>query len=351
MTESRFFRMLLYILIFCLGTFLLFHFFLPILLPFLTAFLLAQLAEPAIARLSRTCGLSYSIVAALVMSILFLLLGILLLLLFQLCALGLTRLSLQLPQLLSQLQPALESLRQQLLQLAFRMPDGFGIAMQNWVEQLFSDTSSLLNQASDLALSLATAIVSRVPGLFLFLITAIVASYMMAAERETILQWLQKKIPDVWQKKSRTAWLHLKTGLCGWIHAEVRMAGILFLLITAGLFLLRISHPLLLGLLIALVDALPVFGAGTILIPWGILALLQGNVSRGTSLLFLYCSTAVLRTTLEPHLVGKQIGLHPLLALLAMYAGFQLFGLGGMILLPIITMLTRQLWVHGNFHG
>ena len=347
MTDSRFFRMILYIVCFCITTFLLFRFLFPILFPFLIAFLLAQLAEPAITHLSRR--LSHSIAAILVMSVLFLFLGTLLFLLFQLCALGLTRLSSQLPVLLSQLQPALETLRSRLLQLASRVPDGFGVALKNWVEELFSDTSSVLTQASDLALSLATAIVSRIPGIFLFLITAIVASYMIAAERESVLQWLRQKVPQTWQEKSREVWTHLKTGLWGWLRAEFRMVGITFLIVTVGLFLIGISHPLLFGILTALVDLLPVLGTGTVLIPWSVLALLQGNVSRGTFLFLLYCGTAALRTTLEPRLVGKQIGLHPLLALLSMYAGFQLFGIGGLILLPVITMLASQLWRCSNF--
>lgn len=349
MTDQRFFRIILYITCFCIATFLLFRFLFPILLPFLIAFLLAQLAQPAITHLSRQTKLSYTISAALVMSVLFLFLGTVLFLLFQLCALGLTRLSTQLPVLFSRLQPTLETLRSQLLQLASRVPDGFGVALKNWVEELFSDTSSVFTQASDLALSLATAIVSRIPGIFLFLVTAIVASYMIAAEQETVLQWIQQKVPKTWQEKSKDVWLHLKTGLWGWLRAEFRMVGITFLLVTAGLFFIGVSHSLLLGVLIAFVDMLPVLGAGTVLIPWGVVALLQGNVSRGTCLFLLYCGTAALRTTLEPRLVGKQIGLHPLLALLSMYAGFQLFGIGGMILLPVITMLASQLWHCGNF--
>lgn len=349
MTEQRFFRTVLYIAVFCILTVLLFRFLLPVFFPFLIAFLLAQLAEPAIVRLTQR--LPHTVSAVLVMTILFFFLGVLLLLLIQLCIFGLTRLSVRLPGLLSQLQPTLEILRTELLRLASRVPDGFGIALTNWVNQLFSDTSSLLGQASDLAVSLATAAVSRIPGIFLFLITAIVASYMLASQREIILQWMRLRIPATWQTKSRNVWTHLRTGLMGWFRAEVRMIGIVFLLVVIGLFLMGISHPLLIGALISLVDALPVFGTGTVLIPWSIVALLQGNVSRGTFLVLLYCGTAALRTVLEPRLVGKQIGLHPLLTLLSMYAGFQLFGLGGMIFLPIISMLARQLWVHSNFRG
>lgn len=122
-----------------------------------------------------------------------------------------------------------------------------------------------------------------------------------------------------------------------------------FLIVSAGLFLLSIDAPLVLGAVIAVVDALPVFGTGTVLIPWGLWSLLQGDTVLGVGLLILYGLAAATRTSLEPRLVGKQIGLHPLLALLSMYAGFQLFGIAGMILLPLLAILARQLWTYGGF--
>ena len=98
--------------------------------------------------------------------------------------------------------------------------------------------------------------------------------------------------------------------------------------------ILGVDYPLLFGLIVALVDALPVFGTGTILIPWSLTQFLQNDLRRGIGLLVLYGVAALSRQALEPRLVGKQVGLHPLLTLLALYTGFRAAGVAGMIPLP-----------------
>ena len=349
MTEHRFLRMALYIVLVCVVFFLFFRFILPVLLPFLIAFLLSQLTEPAVIRLQERCSLPRPASTALIMAILFAFLSLVLFLLVQSFAVGFSRLTQRLPALLEGLRLPMEALQSWLLTMADRVPNGLGLALRNGVTQLFSDTSSLLGQASDLLLSLASRLVSTLPKLFLFLVTTIVASFMISAQRQTLLTWLQKRLPAAWKSKGMLLLCHLRKALNGWLRAELRLMLITFGMVSTGLFVLGADLPLLLGAITALVDALPVLGTGTILIPWGLWMLLQGNTLRGVGFLLLYGLAAAVRTTLEPRLVGRQIGLHPLLALLSMYAGFQFFGLIGMILLPIAAILARQLWVFGGF--
>lgn len=349
MSEQRFLRLLLYIALFCVLTCLFFRFLLPVLLPFLIGLLLASLAEPAVRLLRDRWHAPRGLASGLVMTALFLLLTLVLYLLLQTCAAELSRLTVRLPALIRQLQPAMEALRDWLLSLADKVPDGLGLALRAWVDQLFSDASVLIGEGSDLVLSLATDLASKVPGIFLFLVTTVVASFMISAERTAIFRWLRTHLPERWRQQTANLGGHLKKALNGWVKAELRLMLITFGIVSAGLFVLGIDFPLVLGAVIAVVDALPVFGTGTVLIPWGLWSLLQGNTVLGAGLLILYGLAAATRTSLEPRLVGRQIGLHPLLALLSMYAGFQLFGVGGMILLPIAALLARQLWAYGGF--
>ena len=99
----------------------------------------------------------------------------------------------------------------------------------------------------------------------------------------------------------------------------------------------------MLAFLIALADLLPVIGVGTILIPWGIVMLLQKNFYLGFGLLILYLVISLIRQVAEPKVLGKSLGLHPLLTLFATYVGFSLFGLLGMILAPIVALVAKRL--------
>ena len=92
-----------------------------------------------------------------------------------------------------------------------------------------------------------------------------------------------------------------------------------------------------------MVDALPVFGVGTIMVPWGALTLLRGDTFTGLGLLAVYGAASLTRTFLEPRFLGRQIGLSPLLTLVCLYAGFRLYGILGMILLPVAVILCKQI--------
>ena len=123
----------------------------------------------------------------------------------------------------------------------------------------------------------------------------------------------------------------------------MKLAAMTLLLLTAGLLLLRIPYALVWALVVALVDAVPILGTGTVLIPWALMSLLQEQTLRGVGLLGLYTIAALTRSALEPRLVGKQLGLDPLVTLFSLYSGYRLWGFGGMILAPVLAVAAVQL--------
>ena len=117
-----------------------------------------------------------------------------------------------------------------------------------------------------------------------------------------------------------------------------------------GLVLLRHPYALLLAFLIAFIDALPVFGTGTVLIPWALLSCITGRVPYGIALAALYAVIALVRSVMEPKLVAAQAGLPPLAALVAMYVGFCALGVAGMLLFPLALLFIKQLHDAGLLH-
>ena len=106
--------------------------------------------------------------------------------------------------------------------------------------------------------------------------------------------------------------------------------------------LLRVQNALLWAFLTALVDAVPLLGTGTILIPWALFSLLQGKNWLGLGLLGLYAIAALTRSAMEPRLVGRQLGLDPLLTLIALYGGYRFWGFGGMLAAPLICVVVKE---------
>ena len=120
------------------------------------------------------------------------------------------------------------------------------------------------------------------------------------------------------------------------------MAAITFAEVLPGLWLLGVERAALISLAIAVIDALPVFGAGAVLIPWAAAALLLGDTPLGLGLLILWGVVTLVRNCVQAKLLGDQLGLHPLVTLMAIYAGWRLASVAGMVLFPMAALLVQQ---------
>lgn len=321
----------------------------PVLLPFAVGYVFAWGAQPAVEALTRrrvprwaAAGLTVTLLYALLITALYALGWIL-------CreAMGLAR---QLPNLVASLAEPASRVEAWLLERADRFPDGVGEALRKGVEAFFQSGAGLAGRAYSWIFDTISSILKKLPDLMLFLITAVLSSFMLAAKLPELRTLWRKRAPEPWQRRIRAVVRRLRETLGGWAKTQVQLMGVTSLVLTAGLLVLGVDYPVLLGVLIALIDALPVFGSGTVLLPWALWALLEGNTYLAVGLAALYAAASLIRSALEPRMLGKQMGLDPLLTLLALYAGFRFFGILGMILFPIGAILVKQLWTHLEAH-
>lgn len=325
------------------GVVLFFRYLLPLVLPFLLGAILAVSAEPLVSVLCRRLKLKRPIATALGVSMAF---SFLVLAVMVLCAFLIRQLrSLAgfLPQLETALHSGLDTADRWLITLSDRVPGELGAVLTRNVHSLFEGGDALLGKATDAALKLASGILTHVPDSALGLAAGIISSYMISAKLPKIRAFLKRQLTEAQIAPVRLTVQRLKVGLLGWLKAQVRLSGVTFLLTGGAFLLLRIPHSLLWAGLIALVDAFPILGTGTVLVPWSIFSFFQGDHFLAVGLLVLYGATALTRSVLEPRLLGQQLGLDPLLTLMALYAGFRLWGIGGMLLAPILAMATAQL--------
>jgi predicted PurR-regulated permease PerM len=118
---------------------------------------------------------------------------------------------------------------------------------------------------------------------------------------------------------------------------------ITFIELSIGFTIIGIGKPLLIAVLIALFDILPVLGTGGIMVPWIVISAIQSNYSLALGLLILYMVITIVRNIIEPKIVGSQIGLHPVVTLVSLFVGAQLFGVIGLFGFPITLSLLRHL--------
>lgn len=329
------------LLIFWLGI----RYILPLIMPFLLASALALIAEPLVRVFQQRLHLSRNVSSGIGISICLLLT---VLLLISLCAFLLKELGELagiLPDLEETAADGIASLEGFFVSLANKAPSNVSSVVTRSVENLFSGSSQVLDQVTGKLLNVASGILKALPDSALGLGTWVLASFMTSAKLPQIKTFFRRRLPDRWRQEYLPALKKLRHSLGGWLTAQLKLTGITFCVLTLGFILLQISYAPLWAALISLVDALPILGTGTVLLPWSLVCFLQGDSLQAVGLLGTYAAAALLRSILEPKLVGRQLGLDPLVTLMALYAGYRIWGILGMLVAPLLAVTLTQLFV------
>ena len=313
------------------------------LLPFLFAALCAAAMEPAVRFLQTRLRFRRAFASlVLTLFLLFLLGG-----LFSFLGATLTA---EAQALLGNAPALLDAAQETLAALSARVTR-FGTAFPPRLQQLLAaalsraagQTETLFERFVVRLPSAIAALAAALPGVLLGSATSLLAVYFTSASLPEL-----RALPGTLCSAQQLQRLErLRSGLSRsasrWLRAELTLCAVTFAEVLSGLLLLRQPYALLLALCVTAVDALPVFGTGTVLLPWAGMELLLRNCPRAAALAALYLVTLTVRNVLEPRLLGAQAGLPPILSLLAMYLGYCAFGVTGMLICPFLLLLGAQL--------
>lgn len=313
------------------------------LLPFLIALAAAALAEPLVQRLRRKINVTRGFAAFVVTTVLlFVLGGGAGLLVFRL-ATELADWANRLPEMAAGFPTAWNSLLDHVDNWYSAAPPLIRSTLDSLAQHLAEDAPSIVGNAGEELMNFVSNLASKLPDISLFVITTVLAVYFTSFSYPSILAFLKRQLPPTWQQRCRKLAQCCRSTLLKWLRAEFLLIFVTFLILLVGFWWMGSKYALLLATAIALVDALPVLGTGIILFPWAALSLLIGQTERAISLVMLYGAVLLTHSLLEPRLLAGQADLPPITALLAMYLGFHLMGVGGMILFPVLLLLVKQL--------
>lgn len=323
------------------GVWLALRYLFPLFLPFLLGLSLALTAEPAGNFLKNRLRWRQSIASFAAVTGALALFALILLLLGAIVVRRTASLAGSLGDTAQQMSAGILTIRDWAISLCDRAPGSLAAPLGNSVRELFSSGGALLDRSAGLALDMAGRAAGEIPGSLVTLGTAVLAAYLICPRLERLRQRLSQS--KTWQTGWHPALTRLGCNALGWLKAQLKLSSVTFAIVLAGLTLLRIRHKLIMALLVALVDAVPLLGTGTVLLPWALVCILTGSPVRAVGLLGIYVTALLTRSALEPRWVGRQLGLDPLASLIALYVGFRLWGFGGMILAPILTVTAREL--------
>lgn len=212
----------------------------------------------------------------------------------------------------------------------------FGRDLENRFTRYLPDLfQNLLRKGLELIPVWIGGIVSFLPRFFISLIIFIISCYYFSCDWASIRILTEKCIPLKLHKTLSLVKKHFFLSLKQYSKAYLILFLLNFAILYLGMVVLKIGNPFGTAFLIAFVDLLPVLGCGTVLVPWSILAFFIGQSGLGIGLLIVYLITLFAHQMAEPKIIGSSIGLHPILSLVLVILGLRLFGLFGMILLPL----------------
>ncbi len=207
-------------------------------------------------------------------------------------------------------------------------------AISEWVKNFLTSLMSFLTQ---------------IPTIAIYIGICFVATYFICTDKLYMIDQLEHHLPKEWVKRIGKHIRELITSLGGYLKAEATLILISFIVSLIGLYIFKfmgfnIGYPLLAALGIGFVDALPILGSGTAMIPWAVISAVNGDIGLAIAILILWIIMSVIRQFAEPRVVSHHIGIHPIFTLIAMYTGFKAIGVLGMFIGPIVLIILKNIF-------
>lgn len=314
-------------------------------MPFLVAFIISLLIEPLIKLVNKKTSLTRKTSAIVVLIVVSLII-------IGLLSWGITSIISEATNLLQGLNSYIETAYNQVQNIIssidfnkLKIPEEVTKVIQNSLWDLIGTVSNWVKNF----LTSLMGFLTEIPTIAIYIGICFVAIYFMCTDKLYMIDQIEHHLPKEWVKRISRHTRDLISSLGHYLKAEAILIIISFFISLIGLYIfkfigLNIKYPLLAALGIGFVDALPILGSGTAMIPWAVISAVNGDIKLALSIIILWVIMSVIRQFAEPRVVSKHIGIHPIFTLIAMYTGFKVIGVLGMFVGPIVLIILKNVF-------
>ena len=314
-------------------------------MPFLIAFAISLIIEPAIKYLMKKTKISRRLSSIIIFVVVFSIIigavvwGIVSLIsestnLLQMLNLYIDKAYTQIQETIGKMDFQRISVSSDLLDIAQNSSKKILLKISSWLTEFLT---KLIN------------VITSIPTIAIYVVITILSLYFICTDKIYILDLMEHHMPPKWVQKIGGHVREITKSLGGYLKAEVILIFVSFVISVIGLYIFKfigmnIKYPLLIALAIGFVDALPILGSGSVMVPWAIISALNGDLQLGIAIIILWIIMSVVRQFLEPKIVSGKIGIHPIFTLIAMYTGFKIIGVMGMLIGPIVLIVLKSIF-------
>lgn len=318
-------------------------------LPFLVGWIIACIANPLVKFLEDKLKIRRKAVTALVIS------GViaLIVLIGYLVSVKLIQETMSfikdLPRLWGSIESDMADINQNLAALFGKLPFDVTIdfgKIVKYADTLFTDFMGSIGTPTVTAVG---NFAKNIPSIIISIIMSVLSAYFFIADKDYLSNLLKKHLPPSLQEKWAIMFGSLKSAVGGYFKAQLKIEIWMYLLLVIGFAILRIDYGFLIALGIAVLDLLPFFGTGAVMIPWAIIKILSADYRIAIGLLIMWGGGQLVRQLIQPKIVGDSIGVSPIPTLFLLFVGYKLAGVIGMIIALPIGIVIIKLYEAGVF--
>ena len=216
-------------------------------------------------------------------------------------------------------------------------------ALLDWVQRL--DFSGWLTQMAGQAPSMVT----NVSGFAVALVVFMMASYFITGDYPRLRQEFTDRVPMMARDFCRSVKNIFMSAFGGYIKSQLILSAGVFLILSVGFFIMGQPYSLLLAFGLAVLDFIPIIGAGTVMVPWAVIDMVLAQYGEAAALMAVWGVIVLFRRFAEPKILGDQTGLSPILSLVGIYVGMKVGGVLGMVMGPLLLLVCINLAKLGIF--
>ena len=315
--------------------------------PFVFGYIIARAINPVADRLKQKLriprGISAVLVIIITIVIIFGLVGLLGYKLFD----EIRNLYFNWDTILVSLRGSWENFSNRWGQMYIDMPDFIQSGVDTAILGIYRQCSELMQNIP--VVDMAQVVAKSLPSGLIWTVMFFLSLYFMVTQKEKVNKSLRKLLGEAGTNKANAIKDQCKAYLGGYVKAQLVLMVIVFMAVLIILSLFDAPFSILIAAITAVLDALPFFGSGLVLGPMAVVYFIDGNIRLGIVYIATYLAVMFLRRFIEPKLVSDRIGLNPLITLVAMYVGYKLWGIVGLITGPLLLMLIISLYKVGLF--
>lgn len=318
-------------------------------MPFVCGFILSLIANPVVRFLEKKIKIkrkygSVIMIAAVIALVVLACYGVISVLVS-----GLIGFSANLPAMYESAGAELNQAAAQLQTILDKIPFVQNVNLSKLGDSLGAYVTDFMSSTGEPTMSAISDFAKRIPDVLVGVVIGLLATYFFIADREKLVNMMEVHIPDSLKLRMKQISDQLVFAVGGYFKAQFKIMGVIYVVVTIGLAILKVDYAWLIGFAIAFLDMLPVFGTGTVLCPWALVKLFSGNYMTALGMIILYLVALLAHQLVQPKLVGESVGLDPFAALFFMYVGYKISSVVGMIIAVPVGMILINLYEVGTF--